>query len=262
MNENSNIKTAWNERSRKYGKKIEGVLPKSLDPAINDYLDKWMFEVIEKRIERNKELNILDLGCGYGRLSKQILKKFPNVRVVGIDIAKKYVDIFNTTLSPKGKAYVGDIKKLPFKPESFDFVFIATSLMYLSENEDQIRCIREIKRVLRKKGEFVFIERNIVGHKIITAGGLISLLRGKKHREIPSVSFKKEYLKSIIEKNLGKVIQTEGIPVWTITLPFQMLILVINKLLGKFFLKIIHVLDNFISAETFSLYISYYGSKK
>ena len=53
------IKVAWNERSKKYGKKIEGVLPKSLDPLINDYLDKWMFETIERYVEDDKKLKAI-----------------------------------------------------------------------------------------------------------------------------------------------------------------------------------------------------------
>ncbi|EKD90430.1 MAG: membrane-associated protein [uncultured bacterium] len=256
------IKVAWNERSKKYGKKIEGVLPKSLDPLINDYLDKWMFETIERYVEDDKKLNILDLGCGYGRLSKQIIKKFPEVKVVGIDIAKSYVDIFNKTLSPRGRAYVGDIKKLPFKSETFDLVFIATSLMYLIEKEDQVACIREVRRVLKEKGKFVIIERNPLGHRIITFGGLVSILRGQKYKEIPSVSFKKKYLKSVLEKNLGKVVQVKGIPIWTLTLPVQILLLRVDKSLTRLFLKMIYYFDNLINMENLSLYISYTGFKR
>lgn len=257
-----NIRAAWNERSKKYGRRIEGVLPKSLDPLINDYLDKWMFEIIEKNINRNYKLNILDLGCGYGRLSKQILRKFPNVEVAGVDIAENYVDIFNKTLSPKGKAYVGDIKKLPFKSESFDLVFIVTSLMYLTEHEDQIACIREMKRVLKDKGRFVIIERNPLGHKIITLGGLISILRGQKYREIPAVSFKKKYLKALIRRNLGSIEQVKGIPLWTLTLPIQILLLKVNKMSAKLFLRLIYFLDNQMNLENLSLYISYSGAKR
>ena len=41
MDKGNNV--AWEMRSRIYGTKIEGVLPKSFPRVVNSYLDKWMY---------------------------------------------------------------------------------------------------------------------------------------------------------------------------------------------------------------------------
>lgn len=131
------IREFWEERSQEYGSKIEGVLPKSLPRPVNEYLHNWMLEQIKRVVEGREEAKILDLGCGYGRLSKEILDEFPKSRTFGIDVAQTYVNLYNQRLSPRGRAVKGDIRKLPFKDSSFDVVFMVATLMYLTKKPNK-----------------------------------------------------------------------------------------------------------------------------
>lgn len=259
-----NITGLWEKRAQNYKSKIEGVLPKSFPPHVNKYLDIWMWQNIKNQISKQKkEVKVLDIGCGYGRLSTKVARDFPGSRIYGVDVSRTYVEIFNKTISPTGKAFVADMKSLPFKDNFFDCVYIATTLMYLTKLKDQQKAIKEVYRVSKSSGKFVIIERNPIGHKIITLGGLIGLIRGKKHQEIKSVSFTTEYMATLIDKS-GFVIQEKsGIPAFTLLLPFILISSKISKNVSLTILEISRVLDEKLSwLLTPSLYISYSCTKK
>lgn len=257
------VKFEWEERSKKYGNRMEGVLIKSLPRPVNDYIHNWMLNQIIKITPKRKEIKILDLGCGYGRLSKPLLKQFPKCSITGIDIAKTYVELYNKELSPNGKALLGDIRKLPFKSDNFDLVFIVTTLMYLTLKSDQEKAISEIFRVLKPSGKFVIIERNPQGHNFLTLGGIINKVRGDKNKEISAVGFTKQHLSKVIEYNGGRIIDISGVPMWTLLLPISYILSLINKNMGEFFLRFIDYFDKKMEhILTLSLYISYTGIKK
>lgn len=257
----SNTKAFWVKRSKKYRDKIEGVLPKSFPLALNNYLDKWMYSQIKSTISPQGILKILDLGCGYGRLSSKILADFPNVQVYGVDISQTYVNLFNKHLLPRGRAQVGDITKLDFPNYSFDIVFMVTALMYLTDKKSQARAMKEIFSVLKPEGKFVFIERNLYGYKLVTLGGLIDIIRGEKNREITAVSFTPDDFEKFVTKNNASLDKMSGIPILTVFLPLGFLFSYF-KLPGEvYFYKVIKFLDsNFSWLLTPSLYISYIGS--
>ncbi|MFC1625143.1 class I SAM-dependent methyltransferase [Patescibacteria group bacterium] len=257
----SKIKKSWVKRSLKYNDRIEGILPKSFPTSVNKYLDDWMFDQISKKLNKNQQFSILDLGCGYGRLSKSILEKYPKSHVFGVDISKNYIELYNKKLNPRGKAKVGDIRNIPFKDESMDFVFVVTSLMYIVDKINQEKVFNEIFRVLKKNGKFMIIERHPFGYGYVTLGGLVSKIRGKKNKEINAVGYTKKIIKERIKKN-AVIEQCSGIPVFTLLLPLFFLINPLSKNLLKIILKITKILDSkFGFILTPSLYISYTGQR-
>lgn len=255
------ISDLWEKRSQIYETRIEGVLPKSFPPAVNGYLHRWMFRQVERVIPQ-ENAKVLDLGCGYGRLSEEILKDFPKSLTFGIDISDTYVSLYNKNLSPRGKASRGDIRKLQFSNASFEVVFMVTTLMYITNKKEQEKAMKEIFRVLKPGGKFVIIERNPKGYGLITLGGFINKLRGNKFREITAVSFDKDYMKALISKSGGKIEITEGIPIWTLSLPL-LIILSKLKININIILKLVSILDKVLKQLlTPSLYIVYTGISK
>ena len=72
------------------------------------------------------------MGCGNScnteNLTKNSSKHLFNLNFDGlISHSKNYVDMFNTKLAPNGVAFQGNIKKLKFKSNSFDTVYIMAS---------------------------------------------------------------------------------------------------------------------------------------
>jgi len=59
--------------------------------------DKYWKAEILKKIPQSE--SILDLACGTGILTEQIAKKFPNIKIVGVDVTQNYLEIAERKLS-------------------------------------------------------------------------------------------------------------------------------------------------------------------
>ena len=108
-----------------------------------------------KLIGSVKNKSVLEIGCGGAQCSIAFAKK--GAKVTGIDISEEQLK-FARELSKKNKVqikfYQGDIKKLPqIKSRSQDIVFSAFALHYV---DDLLSCFKEVNRVLKMKGLFVF----------------------------------------------------------------------------------------------------------
>lgn len=94
--------------------------------------------------------SILDIGCGTGRVTRQLSKKCD--KVVGVDIAEGMVTFANQSPSSNVHYIAADAEHLPFKDASFDQVF---STMALQWCDDLPGAFREIERVLMPDGSAV-----------------------------------------------------------------------------------------------------------
>lgn len=107
-----------------------------------------------------KNTRILDLGCGYGFTSVNLAKR--GARVHSIDIAPKMIELtrrnaeFNN-VGEEIEAEVMSAQALRFPNETFDFVVGLGVLHHL--NLDLAG--REIARVLKPRGQALFIEPRI-----------------------------------------------------------------------------------------------------
>ena len=101
-----------------------------------------------------KDIKILDLGCGGGRTTIPLHKL--GYDVYGLDISMPLIRNLQNKI-PKEKAIYGDATTLPFLDESFDIVFFShNSIDYLYPYSNRQQCVREISRVLKNNGIFIF----------------------------------------------------------------------------------------------------------
>lgn len=247
-----NNKKYWEDRSKEYKSDIKGVLFRNMPLVVNEYIHNWTTKQILQSLPKSKKIKVLDLGSGYGRLSEEILLYNKYAKTTGIDIASGYVKMYNSKLKPRGKSYTGDIKKLPFKDSSFDFVFSVTTLMYVISEKDQNKAVSEIFRVLKKNGEFVIIEPNPQGQLIATLG----------RRSKNSTSYSPQGMIDLIESNGGRVVALTGVPFFTFSLLPMFLLSKINHSLVRVSLIIVSYLDRLeLPKSVPSLYNSYLGKK-
>ncbi|MBD0338024.1 MAG: class I SAM-dependent methyltransferase [Thermoleophilia bacterium] len=90
----------------------------------------------------------LDLGCGEGRLSRDL--KALGHDVVGVDAAETLLAA-GRTADPALQLHVADATTLPFGDASFDLV---VAFMSLQDMEDLRGAVREAARVLERGGRF------------------------------------------------------------------------------------------------------------
>ena len=98
-----------------------------------------------------KDINILDFGCGTGKLASELALK--GYTTYGCDVYKGWGDSKNTT-PPQNNFKIISLApyKLPFPDDFFDFV-ISSSVMEHVTNKEEV--FREIKRILKKGGRAI-----------------------------------------------------------------------------------------------------------
>jgi SAM-dependent methyltransferase len=113
--------------------------------------------------------SVLEIGCGEG--SNEIILRHhnPGVRYTGLDFARDKV-AFAKGLSREGAYVQGDALHLPFRPCSFDLVFLRDVLHHLDAHREQL--LAEALAMVRPGGLLVVFEGN--GTKMINR--LFSLL--------------------------------------------------------------------------------------
>ncbi|MBT8362150.1 MAG: methyltransferase domain-containing protein [Deltaproteobacteria bacterium] len=94
---------------------------------------------------------ILEAGCGVGSQTITLARNSPQAHFTSIDISESSVTQAKKKIEDAGFSNVsfqqGDIFKLPFKPQSFDHVFICFVLEHLAQPIEAIRCLKNLLKV-------------------------------------------------------------------------------------------------------------------
>lgn len=135
------------------------------DEYWKDHISKEIEEDIWTREYKeyfNRKGKCLDLGCGIGQYSKELMSYGYEVTSSDIsDIALEKVKEFNSNVIKL------DMKeKLPFSDNEFDLVFANLSIHYFSD-KDTKKLMLEIKRVLKKDGLFIGSVNGLEGYEKI-----------------------------------------------------------------------------------------------
>ncbi len=129
------------------------------DKSLDNYSKKAYLTNIESfLIDKYFKSPVLDLGCGTGRTTKCLFDK--GFDVTGVEIVKEMVEKAKS-LFPKIKFRIGDATNLKFKDSSFNTVFFSfNGPDYIHPEEKRIEAFKEISRVLKREGFFVFSSHN------------------------------------------------------------------------------------------------------
>ena len=114
--------------------------------AGKDFTTPLNFEAFSRYVGR--EAAVLDIGCGYGRVLEELRHK-GYTRLTGLDFSEGMINR-GRKLYPRLDLRVEDAAAL--ENESFDAVLLVAVLTCLARDEDQLRLLGEIRRVLRPGG--------------------------------------------------------------------------------------------------------------
>jgi ubiquinone/menaquinone biosynthesis C-methylase UbiE len=128
----------------------------------------WMPEVAGFR-RHGGEL-ILEVGCGMGTDLLEFAKG--GARVVGLDLTRRHLELAARRFAffgQEGRFHEGDAERLPFRDDSFDFVY---SNGVLHHTPDTAKAIREIHRVLKpgKSATILLYHRNSLVYRFQICG--------------------------------------------------------------------------------------------
>ncbi|MBA2728146.1 MAG: methyltransferase domain-containing protein [Parachlamydiaceae bacterium] len=90
-----------------------------------------------KYVEINKNANILDVGCGDGKITAEIALRIPNGSIVGVDISSAMIDFAKQNF-PQDKYsnltfFIKDAQELAYDNQ-FDIIFSFTTLQWVQSH--------------------------------------------------------------------------------------------------------------------------------
>ena len=123
--------------------------------------DPELFPAERKAIDRHfadPPASVLDVGCGVGRVASLLADR--GFDVTGIDVSEPFVERARS-LFPDVEFRVADARDTPFATGTFDHVvFSFFGLDYVRPESEREATLREIRRVLKPGGTFVFSTHN------------------------------------------------------------------------------------------------------
>jgi len=125
-------------------------------PMITDIEISYLTTILRK------DEKILDLACGYGRLSIPLASM--GHQIERVDITPAFIEKAKKE-AKRGrldiKFRIGNMKDLPYRDESFDSVICMwNAFSELAIKQDQLKAVQEIYRVLKNGGNAIIEVRN------------------------------------------------------------------------------------------------------
>tara|TARA_B100001769_G_C22056263_1_gene567855 strand:+ start:248 stop:871 length:624 start_codon:yes stop_codon:yes gene_type:complete len=108
------------------------------------YKWSWVNEFLEKL---DKNSLVYDIGCGNGRNMN-----YNNLNFIGIDNCENFIKICN---KKKLNVVMSNITEIPFKSNSADAILCIAVLHHLSSNENRIKALLELKRIVKPTGKIL-----------------------------------------------------------------------------------------------------------
>ncbi|MES2514761.1 MAG: class I SAM-dependent methyltransferase [Bacteroidota bacterium] len=93
---------------------------------------------------------VLELGCGPGNISKYLLRKRPDFKLLGIDLSVNMVELAKTH-NPTAEFKVMDCREISSINESYDGIMCGFCLPYISK-EEALHLINDSSKLLNSGG--------------------------------------------------------------------------------------------------------------
>ncbi|MDJ0520255.1 MAG: class I SAM-dependent methyltransferase [Trichodesmium sp. MO_231.B1] len=136
------------------------------------FFDRWaptydwlfpsvVYQAIHKRLLEYVNLptsaNVLDLGCGTGKLLHRLAINFPNLQGTGLDLSPEMISQANSRncYPQRLRFLLGNAEEMPFGEEQFDAVFNTISFLHYPHPQ---QVFNEVSRVLRPGGYFYLVD--------------------------------------------------------------------------------------------------------
>jgi ubiquinone/menaquinone biosynthesis C-methylase UbiE len=134
---------------------------------------KVISNILQEKAFLNHNSNVLEIGCGCGRIAVALAEILDEGNYTGIDIEKvalsacktsnrlidkkfkfDFMDIYNREYNPEGK-YLASHFDFPFKDENFDIIFLISVFTHMVP-DDISNYIKEICRMVKRNGFCMF----------------------------------------------------------------------------------------------------------
>lgn len=163
----------------------------SLGPTRREVL-----KIVKPLLEKNKDLKVIDIGCGTGQLINEISSNCEDVNYLGIDVAENMIKVAKENNNGKNiKFQVCPIEEFDTE-EKFDIVICTHAFPYFPNKED---VLKKISRLCNENAEVIIVNSSTNSLKdLIINFGLKATTSKAKYLSI-------EEMKKLFEKAELKV---------------------------------------------------------
>lgn len=146
----------WDDRAEKFGKRsVYNMTHGDSELPSVDVMQKNIYSEVLDKIVSSKLDVAIDFGCGFGRFTGFLAENYAN-KVYGIDATKKLIDI---ALPHENVEYMHALdKKIPLEDNSVSLVFISLVLGGITNQDDLMNTVSELKRIAKPNAVFLIAE--------------------------------------------------------------------------------------------------------
>ena len=126
----------------------------------NDLLAQAIICYIDEHLKNFQPNEILDLGCGIGNSTLPFSQKYPNAKVVGVDVALpclRYAHARANALGVEAHFSHQNVEKTSYESESFELV-TSTLLLHETSHDAVPKIINECFRLLKPGGWMIHLD--------------------------------------------------------------------------------------------------------
>ncbi len=211
-----------------------------------------VIETIDSLRIPQKKTNLLDAGCGTGRLLELVSNKFQNeVKITGIDFSEDAIAFCEQRNLNNIKT--GSVTELPFANNSFNIV-TSLDVIYHQGVSDDIVALKEFNRVLASNGYLIlnlpayeFMKSNhdkavhtarrytsrMLKEKLCIAGFKVKKISYRNSVLFPLALIVRMYQKIVTKKNQTEQKSDLSTPPQVINLLFEKILKIENRLINK-----------------------------
>jgi ubiquinone/menaquinone biosynthesis C-methylase UbiE len=179
-------------------------------PSTSEYSEKLLDYLLPNKV-------VLDIGCGYGRLSLIIKEK--GCRVYGIDINKNAIkEAKNNPNLESVKFSVQDAKRTNFSNNFFDVV-VSQAVLACMDKKERRKVLKEVYRILKPEGilsisEFGMKSADKLRYEkdalITKEYGTVIVGSNRNAQKFRTHNFNKAELKLLLKETRFKIIHYEN----------------------------------------------------